>query len=72
MTNEAFLYLFTNSMLFIALIGIIAHIGATISVKIAEILGFGDDQSLSYKLDNLYEKLEGGQAINVKEYLDEA
>ena len=38
--------------------------------KIAQILGFGDQKKLSFVLDNLYKDLEGGRAINVKEYFD--
>lgn len=43
-----------------------------VAFRIAEMLGFGNYDSLSYKLDSLYKELETGKEINVKEFLNEA
>jgi len=42
-----------------------------VAFRIAEMLGFGNYDSLSYKLDSLYQELETGKEINVKDFLDE-
>ena len=61
-------------IIFFIVFGISLLIGAGLekgAEKIAQLLGFGDQKKLSFVLDNLYQDLEGGQAINVKEYFDE-
>lgn len=61
-------------IIFFIVFGISLLIGAGLekgAEKIAQVLGFGDQKKLSFVLDNLYQDLEGGQAINVKEYFDE-
>lgn len=63
------LFMYALGFLFVlALLGIFAEVG----YKLAEMFGFGNFNKLSYKLDNLYEELETGKEINVKEFLDEA
>ena len=60
-------------LIFYGVFGVCLLIGAGLekgAEKIAQILGFGDHKKLSFVLDNLYKDLEGGQAINVKEYFD--
>ena len=55
--------------IFLSVFAISGFIGAGLE-KIAQLFGFGDRKKLSFVLDNLYKELEGGQAINVKEYFN--
>lgn len=73
MSKDVFLWLMTNMFLFIAFMGIFAHVGATIAVKLAEMLGFGDYRAISFteKLDQLHAELETGKEVNVREFLNE-
>ena len=64
------LTLLTYTFGFLALLGIAGMFGE-MAYKLAEKLGFGEWNKLSYKLDSLYKELETGKEINVKEYLCE-
>ena len=71
MSNVVFLWLMQNMFLFIALMGIFAHFGAIISIKIAEMLGFGNDKPLSFVLDQIQDDLAKGKEVRVREYFNE-
>lgn len=72
MTEQDFYWLLTNMFIFLAFMGIFAHFGAKISIKIAEMLGFGNDKPLSFVLDQIQDDLAKGKEVRVKEYFDEA
>ncbi len=71
MSKDVFLWLMSNMFLLLGLMGVIAHVGATIAVKIAEILGFGEHRPLVFVLDQIHNDLEQGKEVNVREYFNE-
>jgi len=71
MIVQDFYWLLQNMLMFILFMGIFAHFGAKISIKIAEMLGFGDDKTLVFVLDQIQDDLAKGKEVRVKEYFDE-
>lgn len=67
-TNDIDLLLITYCLLAVLILG--ALLGQ-VAYKVAVMLGFGNYDSLSYKLDSLYQELETGKEINVKDFLNE-